>query len=303
MNRIVSLIASGTEIVSALGWSDRLVGRSHECDYPPSVLELPACTAAKFPLAGSSLEIDQRVKAVSKDEISVYRVDAELLDELQPDLIVTQALCEVCAVSLRDVEQACKVIRSQPRVVSLEANALADVWQDILEVAKALGIETQGPALVERLERRMEEVATRVRARSGQKTVACIEWVEPLMAAGNWVPELVEMAGGINLFGRAGEHSPWLSWEELREADPDVIVVMPCGFGLERTRSEMSALTSLTGWSALKAVRERRVFLTDGNQYFNRPGPRLVESLEILAEILADPEIGYGHRGRGWEPF
>ena len=302
MPRIVSLIASSTEIVCALGFGDQLVGRSHECDFPPWVQRLPVCTGPKFATDGTSYEIDQRVKAILAEGLSVYRVDAERLRALRPDVIVTQSQCEVCAVSLRDVEQAmCEWIESRPRIVSLEPYALADVWRDIATVATALGAAQRGVELVTRLRRRIEQIVEPARGLRERPSVAVVEWIDPLMAAGNWMPELVEMAGGVNLFGEAGKHSPWMTIEDLADRDPDWILVIPCGFDLERTRADMPALAARPEWMRLRAVRERRVVLGDANQYFNRPGPRLVESLEILAEILHPEAFQFGHRGRGWQ--
>lgn len=300
--RVVSLIASATEVVCALGHGASLVGRSHECDFPESVKALPACTSPKFDPDGTSYQIDQRVKAIVQESLSVYRVDGELLRQLEPDVIVTQSQCEVCAVSLREVERCvCAWLSKCPRLVSLEPNALADVWSDIEKVADALKVPDRGSELVASLQARMAAIAQRAAARPTRPTVACIEWIDPLMAAGNWVPELVEMAGGVNLFGLAGKHAPWLTWEELCSRDPDVIVLMPCGFDLPRCRKDLPLLKARPGWSGLKAVRSGQVYLTDGNQYFNRPGPRLVESLEIMAELLHPHAFAFDHEGRGWQ--
>jgi iron complex transport system substrate-binding protein len=302
--RIVSLIASATEIVAALGFAEHLVGRSHECDHPESVSGLPICTEPKFLVDGSSVEIDQRVRAILRDGLSVYRVDAERLRDLRPDLVVTQSQCEVCAVSLRDVEAAaCEWIDSRPRILSLEPNALADVFADVRRVADALGVHERGIALARRLTERTDEISLRAKTAGGLPTVAMIEWIEPLMACGNWIPELVELAGGANLFGVGGRHSPWLDFEDLRAADPEVVVVVPCGFEIEKTRREMGPLVERPAWPALRAVRAGRVAIADGHRFFNRPGPRLVESLEILAEILHPGTIDYGWRGRAWEWF
>jgi iron complex transport system substrate-binding protein len=304
MPRIVSLIASATEIVCALGFEDQLVGRSHECDYPPSVRRLPVCTAPKFDVHGSSADIDRRVKDVLQDATSVYRVDTELLRHLRPDVIVTQTQCAVCAVSEDDVEQALgDWLETRPRVVSLNPNALADVWSDIARVAEALNVPQRGTRLIEELQARMEHMGRRAAALPSRPSVACLEWLEPLMAAGNWMPELVEHAGGRNLFGDAGRHSPAMTWDALCTADPDIIIALPCGFDLPRTREEMQALADHRQWPELKAVRAGQVFVTDGNQYFNRPGPRLVESLEILAEIIHPDTFAFGHQGTGWERF
>lgn len=298
--RIVSLIPSSTEIVCALGFEENLVGRSHECDFPRAVIGLPTLTSPKFPVDGTSCEIDERVKAVLQEGLSVYRVDAERLAALAPDVIVTQSQCEVCAVSLRDVEAAvCSIVASRPRIVSLEPNALGDVFTDIERVASALSAEAKGRELATAMKARMDDVTART-AGLPRPTVACIEWIEPLMAAGNWMPELVERAGGVNLFGEAGRHSPWMTFAALAERDPDVIVVMPCGFDIPRTTIEMPPLLRQPGWNELSAVRSGRVFLTDGNQYFNRPGPRLVESLEILAELLHPTQFPARHHGTGW---
>jgi iron complex transport system substrate-binding protein len=289
--RIVSLIASSTEIVCALGAGEQLVGRSHECDFPGWVKSLPSVTAPKFPTDGTSYEIDQRVKAIVQEGLAVYRVDAAALEALRPDVIITQSQCEVCAVSTKDVEAAvCSIIGSRPRIVSLEPNALEDIWRDIERVAAALGMEERGRTLIASLQGRMDAVGVRARTAGSRPTVACIEWVEPLMAAGNWMPTLVELAGGTNLFGTAGKHSPWMTFDELAARDPDVIVILPCGYDIVRAAQDLPLLEKQPRWSSLRAVAGGRVFIADGNQYFNRPGPRVVESLEILAELI-HPEL------------
>ncbi len=290
--RIVSLIPSATEIVDCLGLSAFLVGRSHECDFPKSVRSLPICTAPKFDPHGDSATIHDRVTELLQSALSVYKVDVELLQKLQPTHILTQAQCEVCAVNLGDVENAVASLTGcTPQIISLQPDRLDDVWQDIARSAMAFGVD--GDSVITGLKARIDPVVVTNRPR-----IACIEWIEPLMAAGNWVPELVTLAGGENLFGAVGQHSPWMQWAELVAADPDVIVIMPCGFDLERTRSESAVLAQHPDWAGLKAVRSGRVYITDGNQYFNRPGPRLVESFEILQEIFADSE-GV-HYDRGW---
>lgn len=299
--RILSLIPSSTEIVYALGFGDQLVGRSHECDYPAQVVHLPACTATKFNPDGRSYEIDQRVKAILQESLSVYRIDADLVKTLAPDVIITQSQCEVCAVSLKDVQQmACDWLDSSAQIVSLEPNRLEDVLADIERVATALGEPERGTEYVAEMQARMDAIAAKTRPLREKPTVACIEWIEPLMAAGNWMPQLVAMAGGLNQFGEAGKHSPWMTWDDLRANDPDVIVVLPCGYDIAKSLSEMPALTDRPDWTSLRAVRENQVYVTDGNQYFNRPGPRLAESLEILAEILHPTLFNFGHRGSGW---
>lgn len=302
--RVVSLIASATEIVTGLGMEHAMVGRSHECDYPPSVLSLPVCSSSKVDAGASSRDIDRQVREIVGEALSVYRVDGQLLDELAPTVIVTQTQCEVCAVSLRDVEEAvCEVVRSRPRIVPLAPMALGDVFDDIEIVAEALGVPDRGRELVARLKAGLDAVREAAAGREGRPVVACIEWIDPPMHAGNWVPELVEIAGGRVMAGEPGRHSGYFAFEELLSADPDVIAVMPCGFDIPRTRVEMPALAAQPGWNELKAVRNGRVFLTDGNQYFNRPGPRVVESAEILAELLHPDRCDFGHRGSGWTPW
>ncbi|NDD30955.1 MAG: cobalamin-binding protein [Proteobacteria bacterium] len=302
--RIVSLIASATEIVTALGFSESLVGRSHECDFPASVSTLPVCTSPRFEIGGASADIDRSVKALLRDALSVYQVDADMLAALRPDVIVTQSQCEVCAVSTKDVENAlCSWVDSRPRIVSCQPDSLDDVWADIRRVAEALGAPERGTELVDALRARMDSVSARALACGTRPRVACIEWVDPLMASGNWMPTLVEMAGGVNLFGEAGKHAPWMTWDDLVRSDPDVIVALPCGFDIARTRVDMPLLTERAEWTSLRAVRDGRVYVTDGNQYFNRPGPRLAESLEILCELLHPDAFDFGHCGRAWEPL
>ena len=285
MPRIVSLIASATEIVHSLGELDHLVGRSHECDYPERVKSLPVCTRPRIAVEANSQEIDRAVKESARTAVSIYDVFDDVIERLEPTHILTQVQCEVCAVSLRDVELAlARGMKGQPRIVSLQPDSLAAIWDDVRRVAGALGIAERGEKLVAELQARMAALTGR---RTDRPRVACIEWMEPLMAAGNWTPELIEMAGGVNVFGEAGKHSPWMTWDALASADPDVIVIAPCGFDMARTGQEIYWMTGRPGWKQLRAVRQGRVYLADGNQYFNRPGPRVVETLEILVEMLS----------------
>lgn len=300
-NRIVSLIASSTEMVFALGCGSQMVGRSHECDYPESVKDLPVCTAPKFRTDGTSYEIDQRVKAILQESLSVYRVDADMLNDLKPTHIITQAQCEVCAVSLKDVEAAaCQLIDSAPQIVSLEPNSLADIFADLTKVAASLNVPERGSRLKESWSTRIGEIREKSAGADRKPTVACIEWIEPLMAAGNWMPELIDIAGGVNLFGEAGKHSPWMSFADLLESNPDIIIVTPCGFDIDRTMQEMKLLTEREGFSKLSAAKGNNVIVADGNQFFNRPGPRVIESLEIVAEICHPDLWSFGHCGKGW---
>lgn len=309
--RVLSLIASSTEIVAALGAEKFLVGRSHECDFPASVRALPVVTRPSFPTDGSSAEIDREVKRRVRDALSIYEVDREKLAELKPDVILTQTQCEVCAVSLKDVEKALQdQLSVKANVVSLSPNSLADIYEDIRRVAHALKMEKHGEILVAALRgriRAIERITERLAKESMRPRVAIIEWIEPLMAAGNWMPELVTAANGVNLFGAAGKHSPWMTMDELVASDPDVVIISPCGFDLTRTKKELHLLTENPAFRGLRAFRDGRVAMVDGNQYFNRPGPRTLVALEIIAEILYPGRLDFervpledGPRGYEW---
>ena len=302
--RVISLLPSATEIVAALGCSEHLVGRSHECDFPPGVEELAICSSTKVPVHGTSYEIDERVKQIVAEGLSVYRVDVDLLQQLRPDLILTQTQCAVCAVTPRDLEQAlCTWIGAQPTILSLEPNNLGDVWNDIRCVGKALGVSQRADQLVASLTQRLAGIREKSDAAQARPTVAAIEWLAPLMAGGNWMPELIEIAGGRILFGKAGEHSPSLDWTKLIDADPEVILLLPCGFKIAQTIADLELLTQNPAWPNLRAPQRGEVYLIDGHHFFNRPGPRLVESAEIAAEILHPDCFAFGHRGAGWIPL
>jgi iron complex transport system substrate-binding protein len=299
--RIVSLLPSCTEIVCALGCAERLVGRSHECDFPPELQSLPVCTAARLDAEASSAAINGQIKSLLERALSVYVIDTARLEELRPDAILTQAQCEVCAVSLADLEKALSpTLSRRARIISVSPLRLADIWQDMQTIADALEVSDEGRAVLWRLKSRVVDIIQQTCLLKKKPSVACLEWLDPLMAAGNWVPEMVELAGGRDVAGAPGRHSAWLEWEQLTQADPDMIVLMPCGFGLERTRLEAAALESRPEWRKLRAVKSKNVFITDGNHYFNRPGPRVVESIEILAEILQPKLFAFGHEKRGW---
>ena len=300
MQRIVSLLPSATEIVCALGFQDQLVGRSHECDYPQGIDQLPICTKAKFP-QGSSAEIDQSVAALVKNGLSVYEVFGDVLENIKPDFIVTQSQCEVCAVSMKDVEQAvCQLISSRPEIINLEPVGYQDVFEDILKVGQTLGVASRAQNLVQDLQNRIDLVAKTTEQITQKKSVVCIEWLEPLMNAANWVPTLVEKAGGVNLMGEEAHHSHYIQWEDIVSLNPDVILIMPCGFSIDRTLEEIHLLTQLPGWQDLPAIIQKEVYLTDGNQYFNRPGPRLADSVEIISEILYPELFPRKHSKQDW---
>ncbi len=302
-SRIVSLLPAATEIACALGLREHLVGRSHECDFPPGIEALPPCTRSR--VAGStSREIDTSVRERARAGISLYEVDEPLLASLEPSVILTQDQCDVCAVSLESVEQAvARTVPSKPRILSLAPSTLGDVFSDIRRVAESLGRPEKSKELLGELSHRVSGVGEKTGALSNRPRVACIEWFDPLMVSANWVPELVRVAGGEPLFLETGEASARIQLGDLVTADPDVIVLLPCGFDIARARGEISALEERPGWSELSAVRSKRVFVVDGNAYFNRPGPRLVDSLEILAEIVHPDRFEPTRRGDGWQPL
>lgn len=303
-HRIISLIPSATEIVAALGGAGRLVGRSHECDFPPDVAGLPALTAPRFDPTAPSRTIDRDVRALLHDGLSPYRLDAAGLKALAPDLVLTQAQCDACAVGLDQVEAAlCDWVGHPVTVISLSPTRLDEVWADIGRVAEALDLRTTGEALVAGLRERVAAVAATAAAAPDRPSIACVEWLDPLMSAGHWVPEMVALAGGAGRFGEIGAPAAPLEWEELVHIDPDILAFMPCGFGIGRTRSALPVLSNRFGWEWLTAARSGRVFLVDGHHYFNRPGPRLVDSLEILAELLHPASFPSAHRGSGWQPL
>ncbi len=300
--RIISLIPSATEILAALGLTDDIVGRSHECDYPPEIQDRPVCTQARLNSNAPSANIHHSVNELLQSALSIYQIKTDVLEQLQPTHILTQDQCEVCAVSLKDVEKAVATLtHSQPQIVSLHPNVLSDIWTDIEQVADVTGVESR--RLIENLKSRVKICQQKTQALSVTElpTVACIEWTDPLMAAANWIPELVKFAGGQPLFSTTGQPSPQLSWQTLVATNPSVIIFMPCGFDLNRTCQEAMLLTQHPEWQNLQAAKSGRVYVTDGNAYFNRPGPRLVDSLEILAEILHPEIFQYGYKGTGWE--
>lgn len=299
--RVVSLLPSATEIVAALGMQDQLVGRSHECDFPPDVLRQPICCRPRIDVSRSAAEIDRQVKDHLRDGLSIYEVDSSLLHELRPDVILTQTQCDVCAVTPQDLEAALSHENTSPSVIDLRPQRLEQLFGDIHVVAIALHVPDRGHELVVELRGGFESLRHQTSKLRRKPTVACLEWFEPLMTAGNWIPELVEIAGGQSLGAEPGQHSPWFDWNQLLSANPEVLVLMPCGWDIARARAEVRVLTSDPRWTQLSAVRADQVFVTDGHQFFNRPGPRLLESAQILAEIFHPDVFDFGHRGRNWE--
>lgn len=288
--RIVSLLPSATEIICALGLEDRLVGVTHECDYPRSVMTLPKVTRTLIPTDASGAEIDALVRGTLGAQSALYTLDMETLERLAPDLIVTQALCDVCAVAESEVREAACALPSGPDVVNLEPETLSDVLACIRQVGVATGRERRADAVVAELHARVDAVVTRTRLGHARPRVALLEWLDPPFSTGHWNPELVRLAGGIDGLGREGAKSVTLTWEQVIAWQPDVVVISCCGFTAERTMQEVGVLRRVAGWERLPAVRSGRVYVTDGASYFSRPGPRLVDSLELLAHVI-HPEV------------
>ncbi len=295
--RIVSLLASGTEIVCALGAGDWLVGRSHECDNPSWVTSLPACTRPAFDIEMPSGQIDAEVRRRLKASEPLYHVETALIDSLKPDLLVTQEHCEVCAVTPGDVGRAGCDVAGQ--VLALGAGTVGGIYEGVAAIGKAIGREREAADLVASMRSRIAAVRNAVKDRPSPR-VLVLEWMDPVFAMGNWGPELVDAANGRLALGERGEHSAAIDWDRVRETDPDWLIIAPCGFALERTRLEMATLEARPGWWNLRAVREGRVVLADGNRYFNRSGTTIVETAQILAEILHGHPAGF--LGTAWKP-
>jgi iron complex transport system substrate-binding protein len=283
--RIISLLPSATEIICALGLGEALVGVSHECDWPPAVRALPVLTGAAIPSGLPSGETDRRVRERLARGEGLYALDAALMRELQPTLIVTQALCEVCSIALPEVLRAARSLPAQPPVVSLEPGRIADIFADIGRVAAAAGVPERAASVVDRLRDRLDAVQRTVAARECPR-VALLEWLDPPFVAGHWAPEMIASAGGTDTLGAAGEKSAHIHWEQLREAAPEVIVVAPCGYDMARARADLAVALLPPWWGDLPAVRHGQLFVMDGNAYISRPGPRVVDGTEILARLL-----------------
>lgn len=283
--RIVSLLPSATEILFALGAGDDVVGITHECDYPPAAQGRAILTSSALPAAGSPAEIDRHVRKSLHEGSSLYALDAALLERLAPDLIVTQELCKVCAVSYDIVDRAAKRVKSDPRVISLEPSSLEDVYANITTIAGLTGRAAAGTQLVESLRARERALHERTAGLPRVRTLL-LEWTDPPMSAGHWTPGLIELAGGSPVLGNPGANSVTLEWDAVAAADPDAVIVAPCGFGLEQARAALAALENVPQFAAMRAVRSGRAYAIDGNAYVNRPGPRLIDTAEILAACL-----------------
>jgi iron complex transport system substrate-binding protein len=301
--RIVSLLAGATELVCSLGAERELVGRSHECDWPEHVRELPSLTQPTFVTTARSAQVDADVRRLMRERQPLYRVDVERLLQLRPDAVITQIHCDVCAPGPDDVARdAPRDSATIPRMVSMQASTVEGIFNDFRRVAEAIGRTRECDALLHGFQEKLNETSRRV-AQLDRPTIACIEWIDPIFIMANWAPEVVEFAGGAPLLSQSGVHSAATTWDHVCGADPQYILVAPCGFDIARTKREMHILAAHSGWEDLSAVRNDRVFVADGNRYFNRAGPSLFASVEILAQILHPNSFAPTYRGAAWEKY
>lgn len=289
--RIVSFLPSGTEIVCLLGLRNNLLGVTHECDFPPEVRKKPAVIRSRINRGLKENEIDEKVQAELQAGRSLYTIDLELLRELRPDLLVTQELCNVCAVTYSDVLRAATLLRPRPRVFSLNPRRLEDVFQDILDLGEVTGTGGVAKARVSCLRERVQAVSEKAGSRDSRPRVACLEWLDPLMVAGHWVPEMVEFAGGIDILGEEGKPSFRVDWESVLKSKPDLLFLMPCGLKIAETVRDVQTLRRFSGWKEIPAVRNGQVYAVDGPSYFNRSGPRLVDGIELMASLMRPGEL------------
>jgi iron complex transport system substrate-binding protein len=292
--RIVSLLPAATEIVAALGLTDSLVGISHECDYPPEVNGMPRVTHCEVYGKGLlSAAVDQWVNQTLSANSALYTVDTDLLRELEPDVIVTQQLCDVCAIDYASVVTIANSLSKKPKIVNLGPTSLSDIFSDIRCVGDALGVVERAKAVVDVLAGRVDAVKRAASKAASRPPCFLMEWIDPPFCAGHWNPELIELAGGVDPLGKKWIPSTRISWERISGAKPEVVVLSCCGYDVARTRSDLPILEGNSAWASLPAVRDHRVYVVNGSAYFSRPGPRVVDSLEILAEII-HPEIFAG---------
>jgi iron complex transport system substrate-binding protein len=288
--RICSFLPSATEIAFALGLGDDIVGVTHECDYPPAARTKPVVVnSAIDPNRIDSGEIDQKVREHLRSKASLYTIDSRRLQEARPDIILTQALCNVCALDYNDVVAASQTLEVEPKIIALNPHALADVFADVRLVGFATGKSAEAASLVFMLQEKVAEIARKTSA-SQRPRVACIEWLDPIFSAGHWIPEMIELAGGRNGLAQPGQPSQRIDWRNVLEFRPEILVLMPCGFDVARTLRESGPLIRNPGWDEVPAVKSGRVFAVNGSAHFSRSGPRLIEGLEILAHII-HPEI------------
>ena len=288
--RIVSLLPSATEIICSLGLADSLVGVSHECDYPAQVATLPKVTTSLIPEAASSKEIDALVRERLKTSKALYSLNQSVLEKLKPDLIITQALCDVCAVAEEEVRAVVSKLPGTPQVINLAPMTLAQVFESMLQVGRAVGKEEHANFVVKAHQKRVDEVVLRSKQMANKPKLVFLEWLDPPFSSGHWTPELIAMAGGVELLGKQGVPSRTLSWREVADAKPEMLFIAACGFSVERTMQDLSVLDNVMMQKEFASLKPGKVFVADGSQYFNRPGPRLVDSLEILAHAI-DPIV------------
>lgn len=301
--KIVSLLPSATEIVVALGLGDHLVAVTHECDFPPQIRTLPKITSSLFDHRRSSgQEIHRHISDAVHTGAGLYALDQSLLERLNPDLLLTQELCEVCAVSYTEVSRAVRLLEGERRVVSLEPESLGGILDTILQVARETGVQARGAELVEALRKRVQAVTDRAAGASTRPRVLAMEWLDPPFAGGHWIPEMIRLAGGRDGLGEEGVPSREVSWERIAHFDPEVVVAMPCGLDLRQTVRELRRTDLPECWRHLAAVRQGKVYAVDGSSFFNRPGPRIVDGLEILEEILHPERRPRRHSTRTWTP-
>ncbi len=300
--RVISLLPSATEMLYVLSAESVLVGRSHECDFPAEANLIPVCTSSSINNNMSSLQIDEQVKANVWQALSLYTIDIELVKQLQPDLIITQDQCKVCAVHLEDLtEQLSIELGYEPAILSFHPHSLNDMYNDFMQLASAIDKVEDATAVLENWKERIDIIQHKIKFVKHRPTIVSIEWMEPLMTAGHWTPELIEIAGGNPLLSESGKDSQYISLEQIIEADPDGIIISACGFPLARIKQEYHRLSESEKWNSLRAVQKGHVFLADGNSFFNRSGPRLVDTAEMIAEILQLNKFYYGMEGEYWE--
>lgn len=289
--RIVSFLPSATEMICALGLSDRLMGITHECDYPPEIKNKPIVVRGILPIEQMTpLEIDTAVSQRMRAGQSLYQVDEELLQKISPDLIVTQDLCQVCAPSGNEVTDLLKRLSSRPDILSLTPQSLDEIFENMRAIAKATDSLPQASELIAAAMARLESVSLRTLQMRTRPRVFCMEWIDPVFCSGHWVPEMVDIAGGEDKLGRRGADSIRIAWEDVLQWQPEIFIVMPCGYGLKKACEVAIALRSYPGWTDLPAVRDKRVYVVDANSYFARPGPRVVDGTELLAHLI-HPEV------------
>lgn len=284
--RIVSLLPSATEIVCLLGLEDQLVGVTHECDFPSSVTKVAKVTYTMIPHGASSASIDSLVREQVQADYSLYSLNREALAHCQPDLIITQTLCNVCAVAESEVVSAIAELKSQPVVINLEPSNLAQVFESVLTVAQVAQVPQKGEAVVSQLQERIDSIRAKQIGLKRRPSVVVLEWIDPPFSAGHWTPELVHLAGGVECLGAAGQKSQTLTWDTLQRVDPEFLILSCCGFSSERTLLDIPKLRSYPGFDKLQCVKNQNVFIIDGNAYLSRPGPRLVDGVELVAHIL-----------------